>query len=298
MALLSSETVDRSGAARDEEPPGGQPRASVPLVLLHGFTQTRRLWGPFGELIGAGRRRILVDLPGHGGSSAVRAALSQTAHLVAATIDESEGEGTSFDLVGYSLGARVALHVAMLHPARVARLVLIGGTPGIRDPAARARRRARDEAMADDLEVSGDLGGFVRRWLATPMFATLGGDAARTEERLRNTPAGLASSLRLAGTGTQEPLWDHLRELAMPVLSVVGADDPRFVVTNSRMAVALPRASLSLVTGAGHAAHLAQPALAGAIVRHWLERTPTSLDETVPPSARSHDAPLTARSRR
>jgi 2-succinyl-6-hydroxy-2,4-cyclohexadiene-1-carboxylate synthase len=235
-----------------------------PLVLLHGFTQTGRLWGPLGELLGAGRTVVRVDLPGHGGSSAAAVGFDDGVALLASVIDGPA------DVLGYSLGARWALHLALAAPERVARLVTIGATAGIRDPRLRKERRLRDDAMADELERSGDLATFLERWLASPMFSRLVATQAQVEERERNTPAGLASSLRLAGAGVQEPLWDRLGALAMPTLLVAGAQDVRYGALGAEMARAAPHAVMALVPGAGHAAHLERPALCGAIIGHWL----------------------------
>lgn len=234
------------------------------VVLAHGFTQTGRLWGPFGEALSIGRRLVRVDLPGHGGSSDVVADLNESGAMLA----DAGGRGP-FDVVGYSLGARVALHSALVHPERIRRLVLIGGTAGIEDPRARAARRRQDEETAGELEREKDLAGFLRRWLASPMFAGLA--APGVAERLRNTPAGLASSLRLAGTGTQEPLWERIGSLDMPVLVVAGASDIRFAVAGARLAGTLGAATFSLVPGAGHAAHLHQPALTARLVTAFLD---------------------------
>jgi 2-succinyl-6-hydroxy-2,4-cyclohexadiene-1-carboxylate synthase len=237
------------------------------LVLAHGFTQTGRLWGPFGQALGVGRQLVRVDLPGHGGSSDVRADVADSGTLLAAITGDAP-----CDLLGYSLGARVALHAALARPDTVRRLVLVGGTAGIDDATARAARAARDDRLADDLERSGDVDGFVRRWLAAPMFAGLVTPAP--DERRRNTAAGLASSLRLAGTGTQEPVWGRLSGLPVPTLVIVGAVDLRFAALGARLAGRLPNAVLSLVPGAGHAAHLQQPALAARIVDRFLRSDP------------------------
>jgi 2-succinyl-6-hydroxy-2,4-cyclohexadiene-1-carboxylate synthase len=241
-----------------------------PLVLVHGFTQTGRLWGAFGAALERRHRLIRVDLPGHGGSSSVEADLEGTGRLV---LDAAGAAGAEpADLLGYSLGARVALHAALGDPGRVRRLILIGATGGIEDAPAREKRRLRDDAMADELERDGDLEGFLGRWLANPMFATLRSDAAARAERGRNTPAGLASSLRLAGTGTQEPLWDRLAGCEPPVLALAGANDPRFVVAGLRIAE-LTGGVFSTVVGAGHAAHLEQPGWCARIVESWLAAT-------------------------
>jgi 2-succinyl-6-hydroxy-2,4-cyclohexadiene-1-carboxylate synthase len=241
----------------------------TPVVLAHGFTQTGRLWGGLARALAVRRRVLAVDLPGHAGSTAVRADLESAGRLLL----DAAGPDGPVDLVGYSLGARIALHGALADPGRCRRLVLIGGTAGIEDDEARARRRAADEALADSLEASGDVEEFVRRWLAAPMFAGLRTSAADRAERLRNTAAGLASSLRLNGVGTQRPRWGDLGALDVPVLAVAGADDARFVASGRRLAAGSARGTLALVPGAGHAAHLQQPQLAARIVGAWLEST-------------------------
>lgn len=236
-------------------------------MLAHGFTQTARLWGPFGEALARRHQLIACDLPGHAGSSEVRADLSQGAELLVEAARQAGVTGP-FDLLGYSLGARLALHAALGHPEAVRRLVIIGGTAGLEDEEVRTRRRARDDGLADELERSGDVAAFLTRWLAAPMFATLG--RPELAERLRNTAPGLASSLRLAGTGTQAPLWDRLGGLERPVLVLVGATDVRFALIGQRMVAALPDAAFSLVPGAGHPAHLEQPESSALLVERFL----------------------------
>jgi 2-succinyl-6-hydroxy-2,4-cyclohexadiene-1-carboxylate synthase len=239
------------------------------VVLLHGFTQTGRLWGRFGERLAGSFTLIAVDLPGHAGSDAGRADLPTSARLVADAVRGAIGEGPCA-LVGYSLGARVALHVLTQSDLRVHRATLIGATGGIEDPDARAARRGADEARADELEASGDVEGFLDAWLRGPLFERLG-DGAERAERLRNSASGLASSLRLCGTGTQEPLWAAVPAIACPVLALAGTDDARFAALALRLARLAPLGVASLIPGGGHAVHLAQPDQTGRIVGHWLE---------------------------
>jgi 2-succinyl-6-hydroxy-2,4-cyclohexadiene-1-carboxylate synthase len=239
------------------------------MVLLHGFTQTGRLWGAFGQRLESAYTIVAVDLPGHAGSDAVRADLPATADLVAdavlATIDDEPCV-----LLGYSLGARVGLHVLLGTSAVVRKAVLIGGTGGIDDAAERTRRQESDDALAAGLEAGGDVGAFIDRWLAGPLFARLPRSVADREERRRNSAPGLASSLRLCGTGTQEPLWGRLATLQVPLLAVAGSDDNRFGKHALRIAESAPNAVASLVPGGGHAVHLAQPDHSWRLVDHWL----------------------------
>jgi 2-succinyl-6-hydroxy-2,4-cyclohexadiene-1-carboxylate synthase len=242
-----------------------------PLILLHGFTQTGQLWGRFGEILAESHTLVAVDLPGHGDSGSVRADLPTTAGLVAEAVRAEVG-GEASALLGYSLGARVGLYVALADDLALRGVVFIGVTAGIEDPEERARRRRSDDKMADDLEASGDVEHFIDAWLRGPMFERLdAGDAAQRTERLRNSASGLASSLRLSGTGTQEPMWDLLPTLASPVLAMAGTDDTGFAAHALRMASLVPEGVASLIPGGGHAVHLAQPEQAGRIVRHWLD---------------------------
>jgi 2-succinyl-6-hydroxy-2,4-cyclohexadiene-1-carboxylate synthase len=247
-----------------------------PLVLLHGFTQTGRLWGPFGDELAASRTLVALDLPGHGDSGSVRADLPATAGLVAEAVQSEIGDEPCA-LLGYSLGARVALHAGIAAELPLSHVVFIGVTAGIEDGAERERRRQSDETLAEGLEASGDVEGFIDAWLRGPMFERLelSGAAERTE-RLRNSAAGLASSLRLSGTGTQEPLWDRLGGFPCPVLALAGSDDNRFAAHALRLAGLVPHGVASLVPGGGHAVHLAQPEAASRMVRHWLDAAGTS----------------------
>ncbi|HUF33332.1 MAG TPA: alpha/beta fold hydrolase [Acidimicrobiales bacterium] len=235
------------------------------LALLHGFTQDRRCWGPVAADLATDHEVVRVDAPGHGGSSAVRADLAAGAELVVATVGRAA-------YLGYSMGGRLALHAALAAPEQVVALVLVGATGGLDDPGERAARVAQDEQLARRLEDEG-LEAFLDHWLSLPLFAGLDPEAGGLDARLGNTVDGLASSLRLAGTGSQEPLWDRLDGLTMPVLVIAGERDPKFRALGERLVDCIgANASLAIVPGAGHAAHLERPDDFLGIVRPWLGR--------------------------
>jgi 2-succinyl-6-hydroxy-2,4-cyclohexadiene-1-carboxylate synthase len=248
--------------------------AGPAVVLLHGFTQTGRCWGPVGDDLARDHETIALDAPGHGGSGDVRADLPEAAALAVEAVREA-ARGEPAVWLGYSLGARLALHVALTAPEAVAALVLVGGTPGLEGAAARADRRAADADLAAALRRDG-VDAFLERWLALPLFAGLPAWARFEDERRRNTAEGLASSLELEGTGSQADLWPRLPELAdrvpaLPVLAVAGAEDAKFAAVAERMAAAIgPGATARLVPGAGHAAHLERPSTFLTVVRSWL----------------------------
>jgi 2-succinyl-6-hydroxy-2,4-cyclohexadiene-1-carboxylate synthase len=225
-----------------------------PVILLHGFTQSGPSWrSATAALVEAGHEVVTVDAPGHGGSGEVRADLWRTADL---TVDAA-GPGT---YVGYSMGARTALHVALAYPEAVRRLVLVSGTGGIDSATARAQRRRSDDAIASRAERDG-VEAFVHWWLNRPLFSNLSPEAAALDSRLGAAPEGLAASLRLAGTGTQDPLWHRLGAIAVPTLVVVGELDRAYREHGERLVAAIgANASLAVVAGAGHAVHLERPA--------------------------------------
>jgi 2-succinyl-6-hydroxy-2,4-cyclohexadiene-1-carboxylate synthase len=234
-----------------------------PLVFIHGFTQAHRSWRSIAEHFARhGHRSVVIDLPGHGASAAVRADLRTAAALVG----DTAGSAT---YVGYSLGGRVALHLAVQAPHLVQRLAVLGANPGIVDEDERSRRRSADEQLAQRL-LSVGLEVFLDEWVAQPLFAGLTLEDDDRAERMSNTVEGLAASLRSCGTGTQIPLWDRLLELTMPVLAMAGDRDPAYEAIGERIAAAVPDGAFALIHDAGHAAHLQQPMQVITRLEHWL----------------------------
>jgi 2-succinyl-6-hydroxy-2,4-cyclohexadiene-1-carboxylate synthase len=236
------------------------------LLCLHGFTGTARTWRPFARRFGRRFRLALADAPGHGASDAPQAAepysLWRTAERLAEALDRLT-PGRPAHVLGYSMGGRQALHLALSHGARVASLALEGASPGIEDAAERAARQTADEALAEMIEREG-LPAFVDHWQALPLFAGQAAMAAPRRARLRRErlgqrPEGLAMSLRGAGAGGQDDLWPRLSALAMPVLFVAGQRDERYAAIGRRLVAAVADGRLAIVPRAGHSAHLERP---------------------------------------
>jgi 2-succinyl-6-hydroxy-2,4-cyclohexadiene-1-carboxylate synthase len=232
------------------------PAVPEDIVLLHGFAGTRRTWDAVTERLAPERYTSLVlDLPGHGSAADVPRPIT-FAGCVAHVLERSPSE---FVLCGYSLGGRVALHVALAAPERVRGLVLVSCTAGIADDGARAARRAADGLLADALE-NGPFERFMDRWAAQPVFAHDPPEvhAAMRAEQLRNDPAALAAVLRGIGTGEMVPLWERLGELSMPVTVLVGERDTKFHAPGRRMAERVPDGELLRIPG-GHRLPLEAP---------------------------------------
>lgn len=234
------------------------------LVFVHGFTQTANSWKPIAaRFADVGYESIVVDAPGHAGSTGVRADLTAAADL----LTMSCGFGV---YVGYSMGGRMCLHTGLLHPHLVRGLALVGASPGIADDHERAARRVADNTLADHIEDVG-VEVFLEEWMTQPLFAGLSTDDPQRADRLRNTSDGLASSLRHAGTGAQRSLWSRLGELHMPVLTIAGEHDEKFTAIGRQIAATVPRGRFDGIVGAGHAAHLQDPDQFAAALERWLD---------------------------
>ena len=243
------------------------PAAGVPVVVLHGFTGSAQAMAPLTEPLAARLAAEIVcpDLVGHGRSEVpddldlyrVESMAGQVAGLADALGWET------FHLVGYSMGGRVALTLGCTASPRLRSLTLIGASAGIAEPAQRCQRAQIDAARAE--RILTDLEDFVDEWMADPLFA---GQAALGEahlraaraQRLASDPQGLARSLLAGGTGAMEPLHEHLGDCDTPTQLLVGADDAKFCAIADQLAAGLPRASVARIDGAGHAAHVEQPA--------------------------------------
>ncbi|MFP3947823.1 MAG: 2-succinyl-6-hydroxy-2,4-cyclohexadiene-1-carboxylate synthase [Longimicrobiales bacterium] len=258
-------------------------RGSGPATLLvHGFTGSVEAWGEeiLSALTEAGRRVLAVDLPGHGRSDTPpdpgRYELRRVARDLTVVLDRLEIARA--DWVGYSMGGRLALGAAVLHPDRVGRLVLEGASPGIEGDAEAEERRTADEELARRI-LAGGMERFVEEWMARPIFRSRSRlPAPRLEaernRRLAGDPRGLANTLRGLGTGHQPSFWSDLSRVRTPTLLLTGAEDEKFTGIAGRMAESLPRAVGVTVPRAGHTVHLERP-------RAWLAEVTAFLVDRV-----------------
>jgi 2-succinyl-6-hydroxy-2,4-cyclohexadiene-1-carboxylate synthase len=226
------------------------------VVLLHGFGGTHRAWdGVVGALDPERYLPLALDLPGHGSQADAERPITFEGcveHVLQRAPER-------FALCGYSMGGRVALHVALAAPERVSRLVLVSCDPGIEDVNERAGRRAADALLADELE-RGPFENFIERWRTQPLFAAEPpevGRLARADQR-RNRPEALAAVMRGIGTGEMQPLWSRLGELEMPVTVIAGERDAKFAAIARRMVDLMSRGRLIVVSG-GHGLPLENP---------------------------------------
>jgi 2-succinyl-6-hydroxy-2,4-cyclohexadiene-1-carboxylate synthase len=220
-------------------------------MLVPGFTQTASSWSGVAAVVRESCTVRALDVPPPSTFAATADAIGETA-----------GPGV---FVGYSMGGRLCLRLAIDRPDLVRALVLVSASPGITDANERAARVETDEALADGVERDG-VPTFLATWLAQPMFATVPADAPGVADRRRLSPAFLAACLRRLGAGAMEPMWAELAQLAMPVMLVTGRLDAKYTTIANRMIERMHPGVRHVQLDGGHALPLEQPAVLGGLV--------------------------------
>lgn len=243
-----------------------------PLLLLHGFSGNSQSWADHVPVLAQQFCVITLDLLGHGKTDSptdpTRYSMENVAADVTAVLRQLptvNGQSSMVNLLGYSMGGRLALYLAVHYTQLFSALILESASPGLETETERSARRASDHALAGRIERDG-MASFVREWEALPLWASqqqLASEkrAALRAQRLGNNPTGLANSLRGMGTGAQPSLWPHLPQLTLPVLLLAGELDEKFVGINRKMHRLLLNSHYEIVAGAGHAMHLERPLL-------------------------------------
>ena len=281
------------------------PSAGPPLLFVHGFLGEAADWDGLRALLGADVAAACFELPGHGAAPPVTGAASSRS---ADTARRPPNPGTSLPgaaaadwfpdaarrleracarlpaapvVVGYSMGGRLALYTALRHPGSARGLVLLGADPGIAEPAARAERGARDEALACELAAAGGERAFaawLRRWYAAPLFGRLNRHpafGALLRRRMRGRPEALAAALRGLSVSRQPPLWEALPRLRIPALFIAGADDAKYHEVADRIAALGPPWQAAVCPDAAHAVHVEQPEAVAGLIRSFALRHAT-----------------------
>ncbi|MDQ7051540.1 MAG: 2-succinyl-6-hydroxy-2,4-cyclohexadiene-1-carboxylate synthase [candidate division KSB1 bacterium] len=239
----------------------GAPRA----LLLHGFLGNCADWQSVAAHPDFDLDALAPDLPGHGLTEAPSGAEGHGMTATArALIDLLEREAFSpCGLIGYSMGGRLALYLALQYPEHFDWLVLESASPGLDSKDARAARRQHDARWIERLQTR-SLPEFLREWYAQPIFASLREHPDfphLLQRRLRNRAEGLIQSLRHMGTGVMPSLWPKLAELSVPTLLLAGERDPKFVTILSDMHSRCKNARFVVAKDTGHTIHFEHPDL-------------------------------------
>ncbi|PGY05478.1 2-succinyl-6-hydroxy-2,4-cyclohexadiene-1-carboxylate synthase [Bacillus sp. AFS031507] len=251
---------------------------SIPLVLLHGFTGDSSTWTPFYDAWEKQMKLINPDIIGHGKTASPdvlsRYQIESVANDLKTILEHLDVK--QVDLLGYSMGGRLALTFALLFPERVRKLILESASPGLATENESQLRRMKDAELAKFIKEQG-ISLFVDYWEGIPLFQTMkrlpsAQKQVIREQRLNNSPTGLANSLLGMGTGSQPNWWGKLNELTCEVMLLTGEEDKKFCDIADKMMKELKNSSWVVIEGSGHAIHVEEPEKFGTIVSDFLSK--------------------------
>jgi 2-succinyl-6-hydroxy-2,4-cyclohexadiene-1-carboxylate synthase len=247
-----------------------------PILFLHGFTGSSQNWLPIVPMFEERYQCILIDIIGHGKTDSPldskRYDIEEVSTDIISILDELLID--KIDLIGYSMGGRLALAIAVNYPDRINKLILESSSPGLSLENERRLRRLSDEKLANEISING-IEWFVDYWGNIPLFKTqhlLSTERrlAIRNQRISNNIIGLQNSLKGMGTGSQPSYWNRLSLLEMPVLLICGELDQKFCKIAKQMSDVLPNSKVEKITDAGHAIHVEHPKIFGKIVSEFL----------------------------
>ncbi|XP_022776671.1 protein PHYLLO, chloroplastic isoform X13 [Durio zibethinus] len=266
------------------------------IVFLHGFLGTNEEWVPIMHAISGSARCISVDLPGHGvtkiknhgddkDAQPPTLSIEIVADLLSKLIEHiTPGKVT---LVGYSMGARIALYMALMFSDKIEGAVILSGNPGLEDTVARKIRRAKDDSRARSLVTHG-LELFLNTWYSGGLWMSLRShpyfNQTVARRSLHDDVRGLARVLSDLSTGRQPSLWEDLKHCKRPLMLIVGEKDEKFKKVAQKMWHKIGHGSIDrddpvsklhemvVVPNCGHAVHLENPLSIIRLVRQFLTR--------------------------
>src|SRR2546423_4949249 len=183
------------------------------VIFVPGFMQRGDAWAPVAGRVGERYPSTCLDFRSHSFESRL------------GELREAARPGTV--PVGYSMGGRLVLHLAVREPDRFAALATVGARVGIDDPDERERRRAADEELAVWMERS-TIEEVVARWERLPVFEHQSEELIEAQRpgRLSHDPRLLANLLRTAGAGGLPRTWGEDLRAFTPRPAPAGAHGP------------------------------------------------------------------------
>ncbi len=247
-----------------------------PLILLHGFTGDASTWTTLVQQWRGKRKLVCIEIIGHGRTDSPdhmeRYDILSVASDIKQIIDSFKWD--KVDVLGYSMGGRLALSFAMEYPHKVRKLILESSSPGLKTEAERKKRQIQDEKLAQMILEQG-VERFVEYWEDVPLFSSQKNLSIEKQQeirkqRLQNSTVGLVNSLKGMGTGVQPSWWEKLCEFEVDSLLLTGSLDEKFCSIAEEMVSLMIKAEWIKVNESGHAIHVENSEKFGTIVDGFL----------------------------
>jgi len=242
----------------------------IPLLLIHGFPFSGKMWIGQLDKLSASARVVALDLPGFGDSPAGegRASVDQYAEDCFAVLDALDIMEPAV-IAGLSMGGYIALAAARMVPLRIRGLVLASTRAGA-DSAEGKTSRDKTIAQVKEAGASVVADSMYPKLLSPHSYNDKPAVAEELKEIMRGaTPEGVIAAL--TAMRDRPDATEELVNLHMPVLIIHGKDDQIIPSLEAEvMAKAIPNNDLRLIDKAGHLPNLEQPEEFDRIVEKFL----------------------------
>jgi len=242
------------------------------VLFLHGFMGEIDDWQAQNKDLSRDYHCLFLDLPGHGATEVSH--LSGYDFVICAKNIVNFLKKNHFEpvnIVGYSLGGRLALYMSIYWPNLINRLILESASPGIAGDEDRLLRIHQDALLAE--QIRSNWPGFIENWYRQPIFKDIfdsPGFAEMVKRKKLNDPEKLAYVLSGMGQGAQPSLWNHLKRINQPVLLLTGKLDSKYMVISQKMQNEIPNCLRYPVDDCSHNIHLQKPETFNSEVKNFL----------------------------
>ena len=235
----------------------------LPLVCLHGFLGNGEDFTLLADQWKGHPTVIAPDFPNYASTDPAHPLDWPTALTALHGLMTREIPSSSFDLLGYSMGGRIALQYALEFPDCIRSLTLVGATPGILSKAERTERSRSDLELAKMIKET-SLDSFLDGWYEQALLKTQQRipepyRSRMRKNRLSHQRESIAHALKHLGTGTMKGAWNRLHEIQFPCLLVSGTEDEKFTLIAEAMLKRISMARHYKIPESGHAACFEQP---------------------------------------
>lgn len=238
-----------------------QGNAHNPVILfLHGFMGQGSDWTLVVEHLSNDFYCVTVDLPGHGKTTCDSPddyTISSTSVQLISLMNCITSQ--KINLVGYSMGGRLAYYLAVHYPDMFQNVIIESAVPGLKTDDEKQQRMLKDRMLANRLKME-PYDQFLDDWYSQPLFATLSKQPDKLNQsklaKQNNNPATLALSLELMSTGSMPSLWASLNKINANLLLIAGEEDSKFKNIADDVHTICPNATVKKILSAGHNVHL------------------------------------------
>jgi 2-succinyl-6-hydroxy-2,4-cyclohexadiene-1-carboxylate synthase len=241
----------------------------IPVLFLHGFMGYASQWAPIAR--GLAAPTLGIDLPGHGGSSSLASEepwFEETSVLLDKTL--SELDVPVVDVVGYSMGGRVAMHFTQKFPSRVRKVILESSHPGLVSNLERSQREKSDAQWAELIQT--DWPNVLSEWYKQPVFKSLQKNLAlETAVKIASAQVNNPQKLAAAITGFSLGRQPQNGPFEHKTLFIAGEQDSKYERIGHELGQKFPQITPCVIKQAGHNVHLEQPKAYLSAIARFLE---------------------------